>query len=70
MTTVAHPSTKGYRTIRLPLAEHEYERFLADRDSAKVRLHKLYKDYAELLPEAFARGYALYGFTPPSCTLR
>jgi hypothetical protein len=28
MTTVAHAPTKGYRTIRLPLAESEYDRFL------------------------------------------
>ena len=28
MTTVAHTPTKGYRTIRLPLAESEYDRSL------------------------------------------
>jgi hypothetical protein len=66
MTTVAHPPIKGYRTIRLPLAEQEYERFLTDRNSAKARLHEFYKDYTELFPEAFPRGYALYGFTDPS----
>ena len=63
MTTVAHPPPQGYRTIRLPLAEHEYERFLSDRTYAKARLHELYKDYPELLPEAFPRGDTLYGFT-------
>jgi hypothetical protein len=31
MTTVAQPPKKGYRTIRLPLAESEYDRFLTDR---------------------------------------
>ena len=36
MTTVAHPPTKGYRTIRVPLAEPEYERFLSDRTYAKA----------------------------------
>lgn len=30
MSTVAQPSAKGYRTIRLPLAEQEYERFLTE----------------------------------------
>lgn len=42
MATVTYPSTKGYRTIRLPLAE------------------------AELFPQAFGRGSAFSGFTPPS----
>ena len=60
MTTVAQPPTKGYRTIRLPLAEHEYERFLSDRTYAKARLHELYEDYPELFPEAFPWGYVLY----------
>jgi hypothetical protein len=31
MTTVAHAPKKGYRTIRLPLAESEHERFLTHR---------------------------------------
>ena len=70
MTPGAHPPTKGYRTIRLPLAEYEYERFLADQDYAKARLHMLCEDSPELFPEAFAMGYALYGFTPPSCKLQ
>src|SRR5262245_644682 len=67
MTTGAHPPTKGYRTIRLPLAEHEYERFLSVRTYAKARLHELYEDYPELFPEAFPWGYTLYGFTDSSC---
>jgi hypothetical protein len=66
MTTVAHPPPKGYRTIRLPLSEHEYERFLSERTYAKTRLQELYEDSPELFPEAFPWGYALYGFTDPS----
>ncbi len=66
MTTVAQPPTKGYRTIRLPLAKHEYERFLTDHPYAKARLQELYEDYSELFPEAFLWGHALYGFTDPS----
>ncbi len=66
MTTVAQPPPKGYRTIRLPLSEHEYERFLSDRTYAKARLQDLYEDYPELFPAVFPRGYALYGFTEPS----
>jgi hypothetical protein len=66
MTTVAQAPPKGYRTIRLPLDEQEYERFLTDRPYAKARLQELYEDAPELFPEAFPEGYALYGFTDPS----
>lgn len=66
MTTVAHPPKKGYRTIRLPLTEAEYDHFLTDRVYAKARLDELYEDFPELFPAAFLWGYALFGFTEPS----
>src|SRR5262249_36852110 len=66
MSTVAPPPKKGYRTIRLPLAESAYDRFLTDRFSAKDRLEDLYGELAELVPEAFPWGYAFFGFTEPS----
>jgi hypothetical protein len=66
MTTVSHPPKKGYRTIRLPLSEPEYERFLQDRPYAKSRLEELHELHPELFPEGFGWGYALYGFTDPS----
>jgi hypothetical protein len=66
MTTVTHPPKKGYRTIRLPLAESEYDRFLSDRAYAKARLEELYEEIPEVFPAAFPWGYALYGFTEPS----
>jgi len=66
MTTVAHPPKKGYRTIRLPLAESEYDRSLSDRSYAKARLDDLYEDFPELFPDAFPWGSTLYGFTEPS----
>jgi len=66
MTTVTHPPKKGYRTIRLPLAEAEYDRFLSDRTYARIRLDELYEDFPELFSEALSSGYALYGFTEPS----
>jgi hypothetical protein len=69
MTTVTHPPKKGYRTVRLPLAESEYDRFLSDRPYAKARLDELYEDFPELFPEAFPWGYALYGFTEHSTKL-
>jgi hypothetical protein len=31
MITGAHAPKKGYRTIRVPLAESEYDRFLTNR---------------------------------------
>src|SRR5262247_283365 len=66
MTTVAHLPKKGYRTIRLPLAESEYDRFLTDRSYAKDRLEELYEECAELFPDAFPSGYAFFGYTEPS----
>ena len=66
MANVAHPPKKGYRTIRLPLAESEYDRFLRDRAYARTRLDDLYEDFPELFPEAFPWGYAFFGFTEPS----
>jgi hypothetical protein len=66
MSTVTHPPAKGYRTIRLPLAEAEYERFLTDGPYAKARLQELSEASPELFPAAFSLGYAFYGFTPPS----
>src|SRR3989442_4939929 len=66
MTTVAHPPKKGYRTIRLPLAESEYDRFLTDRSYAKDRLEDLYGKFVELFPVAFPWGYSFFCFTEPS----
>ena len=66
MATVTHSPKKGYRTIRLPLAESEYDRFLSDRVYAKTRLDELYEDFPDVFPKAFPWGYALYGFTEPS----
>jgi hypothetical protein len=66
MATVTHLPKKGYRTIRVPLAASEYDRFLSDRAYAKARLDELYEDFPDVFPEAFPWGYALYGFTEPS----
>ena len=66
MTTVAQPPRKGYRTIRLPLAESEYDQFLTDRSYAKDRLEELYEECAELFPDAFPWGYAFFGYTESS----
>jgi hypothetical protein len=63
--TVTHSPKKGYRTIRLPLAESEYDRFLSDRAYANARLDELYEDFPEVFPDAFPWGDALDGFTEP-----
>ncbi len=66
MTTVEHSPKKGYRTIRLPLAESEYDQFLTDRAYARARLDEVHEDFPELFPDAFPWGYALCGYTEPS----
>ena len=69
MTAPTYPSTKGYRTLRLPLARHEYDDFISDNDFAKERLEELYGYYPELFPEEFEHGYVLYGYPPASSKL-
>jgi len=69
MTTVAHQAQKGYRTLRVPFAEHEYELFVSDKTFARERLDQLYGQYPELFPACFDHGYELYGFTAWSTKL-
>lgn len=66
MTTGAHPPTKGYRTIRFPLAEHEYERLLSECTSAKARLQEICADFPAWFPEALPWGSTLSGITDAS----
>ena len=41
MTTVAHQPPRGYQTLRLPLAEADYEQFISHGEFAKVPLDQL-----------------------------
>jgi hypothetical protein len=66
MTPVAHSPKEGYRTIRLPLAESTYDRFLTNRAYAKAGLEEFYEDVPALLPDAFPWGYAFFGFPEPA----
>ena len=66
MTTVAHRPPRGYRTLRLPLAEADYEQFISKGEFAKGQLDQLYGLHPELFPEAWGQGYVFYGFTAPS----
>jgi len=56
MITVAHAPKKGYRTIRLPLAEAEYDRFLTNRAYAKAQLEEFSEDVPAWFPDAFPWG--------------
>jgi hypothetical protein len=56
MTTVAHQAKKGYRTLRFPIAEHDYERCVSDKTVARERLDQLYGQYPELFPASFDHG--------------
>lgn len=66
MSTVTQQPTRGYRTLRLPISEADYERFMTQNAFAKAQLDALYERHPELFPAEFERGYTLYGFTAPS----
>lgn len=66
MSTVAHRATRGHRTIRLPIAEADYERFLNEGELARAQLNRLYGRHPELFPEGWRHGYVFYGFTQSS----
>ena len=63
MATVTHRQAKGYRTLRLPICEADYERFMNDREYAKAQLAMWYERHPEWFPVEFEQGYALSGFT-------
>jgi hypothetical protein len=66
MTTLVNSSPRGYRTIRLPIAKADYERFMSDNGFAKATLATLYEQHPELFPPAFTQGYVLNGFSAVS----
>jgi hypothetical protein len=53
MVTVSHSPKKGYRTIRLPLAESEYDRFLSDRAYARSRLDNFMRTFLNYFLKPF-----------------
>lgn len=63
MSTVTEHPKRGYRTIRLPLAQADYERFISDETFARGQLDRLYGQYPELFPVEWEQGYVFYGFT-------
>lgn len=67
MATVTQSLKRGYRTLRLPISEVDYERLMTDQTCAQAQLAKRYAQHPELFPAEFERGDALDGFTEPSC---
>ena len=59
MTTVIDHPRRGYRTIRLALAEADYARFMSDGEFARAQLDQMHGQHPELFPEAWDLGYAL-----------
>ena len=57
---------RGYRTLRLPLPESDYHRFVSDVPFAREMLDQLYNEIPELFPSTFAEGYVFNGLTPAS----
>lgn len=66
MSTVTQRPARGYRTLRLPIAEADYERFVNDTAYARAMLDSLYEYHTELFPENWPEGYVWHGFTDES----
>ena len=57
---------RGYRTLRLPLPEADYQRFVNDVIFARQMLDRLYNEVPELFPSTFGEGYVFNGLCAPS----
>jgi hypothetical protein len=57
---------KGYKTIRFPISESNYEQFMNDREYARSYIDGLITDHPELFPEQIHNGYCFYGYTDRS----
>ena len=53
MSTVTQSPSRGYRTLRLPIAETDYDRFINKAAFAKATLNRVYEQHPELFPEAW-----------------
>jgi hypothetical protein len=42
MSTVAHRTRRGYRTLRLSISEADFQQFMNEGEYAKVQLDELY----------------------------
>ena len=66
---IAYKPRRGYRTIRLPIKEADYFRFVNDIAFARTIVDQLYHEHPELFPAIFAEGYVFNGKTAPSLKL-
>lgn len=57
---------RGYHTIRVPLTEADYARFLNEIAFARIVLDQLITQHPELFPESMQTHYVFYGFTAAS----
>lgn len=64
--SVADKARRGYRTVRLPLKESDYSRFVNDKEFAKETIDLLYEDTPEIFPRSFNKGYVFNGLTKAS----
>ena len=62
MSTVAQPSTRGHRTLRLPISEADYERFMTRRRLPKRSLDELYEQHPELFPAGWSKAMCCMGY--------
>ena len=60
---------RGCRTLRLPLPEPDYHRFVSDKKFARDTLNRLYQETPESFPAAFKKGYVFNGLTKASIKL-
>lgn len=57
---------KGYKTIRFPIDESDYERFMTDIEFARSHIDGLISRHGELFPGQIEKGYGFYGYTERS----
>ncbi len=60
------PRYAGSRTIRLPIAQTDYARFVEDRAFARTCLEALMEQHPEIFPAPMLEHYVFYGFTASS----
>jgi len=59
-------SHNGFKSIRIPLTEMEYERIISDNKHFKARLNYNIEQHPDLFPEEIKNGYRLFGLIPES----
>ena len=64
MSISAH-CPRGYRSIRLPLSQDEYLKFMRDTCFAREKIDEYYQQYPELFPKKFSEGYVFNIGVPP-----